>query len=75
MIDETKGERMKVRLAEILKERGLTQMDFVKMSGLSEGTISRWYGSRVDLSTIEKMCNALDIEPGDLLVRNGKEAK
>lgn len=59
-----------IRLKEILKERALSQNELARMTGLRPNTISRLCADNVDrvyLSTIEKVCNVLDIEIQDLI--------
>ncbi len=60
---------VRLRLSEILKERGMKQMDLAVKTGLSENTISDLVSSvrQVRLDTIAKICDALDVQPGDLL--------
>lgn len=61
-----------LRLNEIIKERGLTQEDVAKMTGVPQSTISRWCANKIDSYKnviIDALCDKLEIEPGDLIVR------
>lgn len=69
MLDMTTG-AVRFRLTEILKERNMKQKDLAEKMGTAEQTVSRWtIGIRmIDLETLAKLCYALDVQPGDLLV-------
>jgi transcriptional regulator with XRE-family HTH domain len=62
-----------VTLREARQEAGLTQVELAKKSGVSQSTISeietRGPGGRIDLDVLERLCYALGVEPGDILVR------
>ena len=61
---------MRLRLGEILTERGLTQKEFAKMCGLSENSISKLVNqpTQIKLATIQRICKALEIEVDDLII-------
>jgi putative transcriptional regulator len=63
--------KIRVRLREILKEKGMTQMQLAEKTGIPQGTISRYYGDkidRLDKNSLEKFCDALNVDLVDLLV-------
>jgi DNA-binding Xre family transcriptional regulator len=60
------------RLRELLERRDISQSDFARWSGLSFATINRMCTNattQVSLETLDKLCAALHVEPGELLVR------
>lgn len=63
---------IKLRLSEMLKERGRTPYWLAKETGIRYASI--WQMSKGDLArlhidTLDLICEALDCQPGDLLVR------
>jgi DNA-binding Xre family transcriptional regulator len=61
----------RLRLAEILRERNLTQTKLAEMTGISENAISKLIGSpkQIRLETVGIICRALNISVGELIVR------
>ena len=58
-------------LAVLLAERKLKVADLVRSTGINKSTLHKLYNDesvRIDFETIDKICNALDIEVGDLLI-------
>ena len=58
-------------LAVLLAERKLKVADLVRSTGLNKSTLHKLYNDesvRIDFETIDKICIALDVEVGDLLV-------
>lgn len=67
-----------LRLGELRKTAGLTQMELARRTGIDQPTISRLEQGRrnmLSLDTIDRLCVVLGCEPGDLLVREGKRDK
>lgn len=62
---------VRLRLDDILRERKITQIKLAEMAGLSENSISKLTGSprQVRMDSLDKICRALDLEPGDLFIR------
>jgi DNA-binding Xre family transcriptional regulator len=62
---------IRIRLSEILKQREMTQKDLAEKAGVSRNAISRLTGNprQVSLTTIDRVCTALDIDPGAIIVR------
>lgn len=66
---------MRLRLLQLLKRRKMTRYRLAKTAGLSLPTIyrlSRTDGrfSRLDATTIDKLCTALRCKPGDLIAQD-----
>lgn len=63
----------RTRIKEVSQARGIgTAYQLQKATGLPPGTANRLYNDRVEaisLTTINVLCDALECEPGDLLVR------
>lgn len=60
---------VRLRLDEILKNRGLKQKDLAALAGLHENTVSRLVSGgvrQIDMETIGKLCDALGITPEQL---------
>lgn len=66
--------RIKWCLADLMKEKGCRNKDLVTMTGLHAVTISKLKHAempeRLERSTLEKLCEALECEPGDLMWLN-----
>ncbi|EET83364.1 helix-turn-helix domain-containing protein [Acinetobacter radioresistens] len=62
---------IKSNLAVLLAERKMRVADLVKETGINKSTLYKLYNDesvRIDFETIDKICLALNIEVGDLLV-------
>ncbi len=60
------------RLAELLAERGISQNELARRSGISQVTVNAIANNRttrVDLATLDALAKALNVEPGELLER------
>lgn len=58
-------------LAVLLAERKLKVADLVRATGINKSTLHKLYNDesvRIDFETIDKICKALDVSVGDLLV-------
>ena len=58
-------------LAVLFAERKLKVADLVRSTGINKSTLHKLYNDesvRIDFETIDKICIALDVEVGDLLV-------
>jgi putative transcriptional regulator len=69
---------VKLRLNEILEERGKSMLWLSKKIRVRYATL--WQMSRnevvlVNLKTLDKICKALDVEPGELLTRTLKRKR
>ena len=61
-----------LRLKQLRKAAGLTQAQLAEKVGVYQGTISdheRGKATRIDLSLIERLAEALGVEPGELFER------
>lgn len=69
------------KIREIAEKAGMTKAyQLQKATGLSPSMASRLFngeGDGIQFSTLDKLCDALECEPGDLLVRidDSKPAK
>lgn len=62
---------IKSNLAVLLAERKLRVADLVKETGINKSTLYKLYNDesvRIDFETIDKICLALDVGVGELLV-------
>jgi len=62
---------IKSNLAVLLAERKMRVADLVKETGINKSTLYKLYNDesvRINFETIDKICLALNIEVGDLLV-------
>jgi len=63
---------LQIRLRELREAAGLTQEELADKVGIYQGTISdheRGKATRIDLSLIERLADALEVEPGELFER------
>lgn len=63
---------IKWKLNQVMFEKGVKNRDLVEMTGLHQNTISKLKNSRempdrLERNTLDKLCKALDVHPGDLL--------
>ena len=68
--------RMRLRQVMLLRELAgspkMTQRELAERTGIRPGTIGAMYRGtlrRIDLDQIDKLCAALDCQPGDLFER------
>jgi len=60
---------IRLRLADILTERNMTQKQLAEETGLTPNSVSKLAGGtprQIRLESIEAICRSLDIQPGDL---------
>jgi len=66
------------RLKEVLALKGITAYRIASMANLSVPTAYRLARAstlrRLDMGTLERLCDALDVEPGELLQRVPKKS-
>ena len=58
-------------MAVLLAERKLKVADLVRSTGINKSTLHKLYNDesvRIDFETIDKICIALDVGVGDLLI-------
>jgi putative transcriptional regulator len=66
---------IRISLREARERANLTQMELAERAGVRQATISemeRGLTTRVDLDVLDRICGALGVEPGSLLVREPK---
>ncbi len=54
----------------LLAERRLRVADLVRMTDISKSTLHRIYNdetTRIEFDTLSKLCNVLEVTPGDIL--------
>jgi len=61
------------RVGEIARDRGITKItELAERAGLAYNTAHALYTgrtTRIDYDTLDRLCETLDVQPGDLLVR------
>lgn len=56
------------RLFDLLQRRGLKKTDLLKLAGISSPTLAKLSkGETVTTEVIEKVCNALNVQPADIM--------
>lgn len=67
---------LRLRLKEFREAKGLSQFALGELANVRQATISEMESGkssvarqRVDLAILERLAKALDVEPGDLIVR------
>ena len=66
------------RLHELLDEQGLSQSELARRSGLSFVTVHGIANNKtkqVSLATIDALCEALGVDPGELLEREAPKRR
>jgi transcriptional regulator with XRE-family HTH domain len=66
------------RVRELREARGWTQTELAKRAGIRRATVNRLENQRVtsiDLTVLEKLAKALDVDPAYLLVKEGRTRK
>ncbi len=61
-----------IRIGELAKAQGLTIKALAERAGVAYNTAHALYtgrATRIDLDTLDRMCAALQMQPGDLFVR------
>ena len=69
---------LRFRLREARKEQDLTQLELAEKAGVRQAAISlleSGKATRVDLAMLERLANALGVEPAQLIQRVGKRRK
>ena len=63
---------VRMRIGERAREQGLTIKALAERAGVAYNTAHALYtgrATRIDLDTLDRMCAALQVEPGDLFIR------
>lgn len=56
------------RLFDQLNRRGLKKMDLLTMANISRGTLAKLSkGDPINTDTLDRICQALDVQPGDIM--------
>lgn len=67
---------IEARLNELLKERGRSLYWLAKQTGMTELALSNIRKGKtkgIDFETLDRICEALQCDPGDILVRNNSK--
>jgi putative transcriptional regulator len=70
VVEEEADDLIKIRVDELLEERGQTFYWLAKETGISHSTLWRLKKGRavgINLSTLERICQILGCQPGDVL--------
>ncbi len=62
--------KITVKLADIMKKKGITQAELARKSGISPSTINHIYwqlGKHINLEHLAKICEALNCSVSDIL--------
>lgn len=65
--------KIKIRLKEILAEKGISQRELARKMGIRHPTINHLCSDNVDrvyIRTLEQICDALDIKIHELIVED-----
>ncbi|TWV80942.1 helix-turn-helix transcriptional regulator [Moraxella sp. VT-16-12] len=60
---------IKSNLPVLLAQRRLKVADLIRMTGISKSTVHKIYNdqtTRIDFETIDKICEALDVQVGEI---------
>ncbi|HEY0602941.1 MAG TPA: helix-turn-helix transcriptional regulator [Herpetosiphonaceae bacterium] len=63
---------IKLQIGELAREQGLTIKALAERAGVAYNTAHTLYtgrATRIDLDTLDRMCDALQVKPGDIFVR------
>jgi putative transcriptional regulator len=69
---------IKVHIAKLLKDSGKTNYWLAKQAHMTQQALrrlSRGETQRIEFSTLDAICEALNCQPGDVLVHVNKKAK
>ena len=68
---------VRVRVGELARQQGLTIKALAERAGVAYNTAHALYtgrATRIDLDTLDRMCAALQAEPGELFLRQATHA-
>ena len=71
MLEVMSPKTVRLAVSALLDERGMSTAEFAKLASLSYNqalALRRGNQTRIDLETIERICNALGVLPGDLII-------
>jgi putative transcriptional regulator len=69
---------IQVQLNELLKARGKSRYWLAKQAHITQNAIanlSKGKTQRIDFATLDAICNALDCQPGDVLLHTSEKEK
>lgn len=68
---------VRLRIGEVARQQGLTIKALAARAGVAYNTahaLSTGRATRIDLDTLDRICTALQVEPGDLFIRHAAQA-
>jgi DNA-binding Xre family transcriptional regulator len=68
--------KIKLKIGDAVAEKNLTNAEFAKAAGLTHAqalALIRGNVSMIAFKTLERVCDVVDREPGDLLVREAMQ--
>lgn len=69
--------KIRIRLKEILAEKDISQRELARMMGIRHPTINHLCSDSVDrvyIRTLEQICDALNVDIGELIVSEKSES-
>lgn len=68
MLNIMSPEAVRLRLQELMRERGLNQTELARLSGISRANINHLVRNprAISLSTIQSLCDSLGVTPAEL---------
>ena len=66
------------RTGELAAKRGITTQELAERAEIAYNTalnLVRGVTARIDLEVLDRVCGVLEVEPGDLLVREGSTVR
>ena len=67
---------IEIKLEQLLNERGMTAYALAKQAGLHQSVVGKFrhnVAKAVRLDVLDRICDALGCEPGELLVRKSEK--
>lgn len=68
---------VRLRIGEVARQQGLTIKALAERAGVAYNTAHALFtgrATRIDLDTLDRICAALQVEPGDLFIRQNVQA-
>ena len=68
---------IRTRLSALLKERSWTQAELARRAGLRPATVNALLHGQakgIDFSTLDALCSAMKVGPGEILERTSRKA-
>ena len=75
MLSQMSPMTVRLTVSALLDQRNMSTAEFAEAASLTYNqalALRRGAYSRIDVETIERICNALGVQPGDLFVTSGE---